>query len=382
MQDQPRTAVSGPMEIRRSHVNACRPRPDFPGPTSCRDHHLSAHTATIFRRDVMDNFNEQSSKGLPRSSTAPQHSHSQSHSHFGHHKSRHRHGPLARSTISNTLPQLKSPFDFDSYNPLKRNHLTSANESRFASKESVALKPQTSEPTPPQKTVTQADVDAERSLRSAREDDVQATLRCLDSAAHDATRRLDDTYYALLERLATLRSTVSALQKLYTGIEDGRREFDSQTKELGNKTRGQLDEFGGFEKQEREIEGLVTRLETGRTKAKAVEERLEGVRSRLEKWDEHERKRRKVSRRRWGIFWSVVGFVVTLLLSIVIWKGVQGREQEVITFVNDVTKQVEVGLGMERKARRKNDTVGVKIHGDEKSRRKKEKDWNHVLDEL
>ncbi|GAB7342377.1 hypothetical protein MBLNU457_g0594t1 [Dothideomycetes sp. NU457] len=326
-------------------------------------------------------LNELFSKGLPRSSTAPQHSHSQSHSHFGRHKSRHRHGPLARSTISNTLPQLKSPFDFDSYNPLKRGHLAPSNDtSRFASKESVNPKPQT--PEPPPQTVTQADVDAERSLRSAREDDIQSTLRSLDSAAHDATRRLDDTYYALLERIGTLRSTVSALQKLYTGVEDGRREFESQTKELGEKTRGQLDEFGGFEKQEREIEGLVVRLETGRTKAKAVEERLEGVRSRLEKWDEHEKKRKKVSRRRWGVFWTVVGFVGAVLLTIVIWKGVQGREQEVITFVSDVTKQVEVGLGMERKTRRKNETVGVKIQGDEKTRRKKENAWNHVLDEL
>jgi len=169
---------------------------------------------------------------------------------------------------------------------------------------------------------------------------------------------------------------------LYTGIEDGRREFESLTKELGNKTHGQLDDFGGFEKQEQEIEGLVTRLEAGRTKAKAVEDRLEGVRGRLEKWEEHERERKKVRRRRWGIFWSVIGFVVALLLSIVIWKGVQGREQEVITFVSDVTKQVEVGLGMERKARRRNETVGVRIQGDEKSRRKKENDWEHVLDEF
>jgi len=324
----------------------------------------------------MEFTGEHTSKGLPRSSTAPQHSHSHSH-HIHRHKSRHRHGPLARSTISNTvLPQLKTPFDLDSYNPLKRNHFTSSTDSnRFNSKESVNPKPQNSIPQP---AITQADVDAERSLRSAQEDDIQSTLRSLDTAAHDATRRLDDTYYALLERLGTLRSTVSALQKLYNGVEDGRKEFESQTKEFGNKITGQLDEFVGFQGQEQEIGGLVVRLEKGRMKAKEVEKRLEGVRGRLEKWEEREKEDTKVRKRRWGIFWTVVGLVVGLLLAIVIWKGIQGRKQEVISFVGDVTKQVEVGLGMERK-RKRNESLGIRVEGGGSQR---EEDWKHVLDEL
>jgi len=201
----------------------------------------------------------------------------------------------------------------------------------------------------------------------------------LDGAAHDATRRLDDTYYALLERLGTLRSTVSALQKLYNGIEHGRKEFEGQTKELGSRTKGQLDEFGGFQAQGREIDGLVARLEKGRMKAKEVEKRLEGIRGRLEKWDERERENTKVRKRRWGIFWTVIGLLVGLLLAIAIWKGIQGREQEVINFVGDVTKQVEVGFGMERKARKRNETLGIRVEG---SQGHKEEDWKHVLDEL
>jgi len=66
-----------------------------------------------------------------------------------------------------------------------------------------------------------------------------------------------------------------------------------------------------------------------------------------------------------------------------VWKGVRGREDEVVGLVGDAKKMVEVvaGMGRDRGERIFNDTIGVHIEPVE-AVEEREEEWKHVLDEL
>lgn len=100
------------------------------------------------------------------------------------------------------------------------------------------------------------------------------------------TRRLDDTYYSILEKVSGLHNTIDGLQELSTLTKKLGDEFTSDADELVDEVNNSLDSIGDFESQARLLEEFEARIVTGKEKAARLNERLEAARKRV---DERER---------------------------------------------------------------------------------------------
>ncbi|KAF2225449.1 hypothetical protein BDZ85DRAFT_316637 [Elsinoe ampelina] len=109
-----------------------------------------------------------------------------------------------------------------------------------------------------------------------------ASLASLNAKAHASTRRLDEVYYALLTRASALQDLVSRLRQLHSTMETGRAEFVAKAGEMEDASEEAVASWDGFGGREREVRGLVGRLEEARGRGRRVEERLVGLRERVE----------------------------------------------------------------------------------------------------
>lgn len=100
------------------------------------------------------------------------------------------------------------------------------------------------------------------------------------------TRRLDDTYYSILEKVSGLHNTIDGLQELSMLTKKLGDEFTSDADELVDEVNNSLDSIGDFESQARLLEEFEARIVTGKEKAARLNERLEAARKRV---DERER---------------------------------------------------------------------------------------------
>jgi chromosome segregation ATPase len=98
----------------------------------------------------------------------------------------------------------------------------------------------------------------------------------------DSTRKLDDIYYNILERLAGLQSTISSLQELSGHTKELRQNFDKEAEEVQNDITEQVDSFGGFEGQRSRINSLQSRIKESKSTTGSLTERLEAARDRVQ----------------------------------------------------------------------------------------------------
>ena len=112
--------------------------------------------------------------------------------------------------------------------------------------------------------------------------DLRTSLQTLSDASLQTSRRLDDTYYSLLERLAQCRQTINGLQELSNLTQELHHNFQNDTQELVEDIEGQFEGFGGFEAQQEQVGALEERLQKGREKADRLGERLDEARRRVE----------------------------------------------------------------------------------------------------
>ena len=96
------------------------------------------------------------------------------------------------------------------------------------------------------------------------------------------SRRLDDTYYSILEKVAVLRQTIGSLQELSNLTKELHENFRSDTAELAEEVQGQIEGFNSFNAQQELIQALETRIKAGREKADVLNARLEDTRQRVE----------------------------------------------------------------------------------------------------
>lgn len=319
---------------------------------------------------------------LNRAGTAPQR----------HVQRRHRRTSTARAAIQSAV-QLQSPFSFDSYNPLRRtdkdkehSHRPHLHIRHTADKVDPRIQQaQASAPevlTPVKKSVTTSDLAHVRSLRAKHTSEVSNALELLSKEAHNATRRLDDTYYSLLEKENYLRSTLGSLQRLTEAVKQDRTQFGHDTENLGRKLNGQLSSYGNFETQEQSIEELVKRLRSGKERSQELEDRLEKCRTRLEAYEAGEKEAARVRRRRWGMFWTALGSIIAIFVAILVWRNLRGKQTKVLeTMVQGARRLGEIVVfGGERNR----SDIGIHLEGQGSSRvaEKRAAEWKHVLDEL
>jgi chromosome segregation ATPase len=98
----------------------------------------------------------------------------------------------------------------------------------------------------------------------------------------ESTRRLDDSYYSILERLSSLQSAIGSLQDLSSHTKELRATFETEAKEVQDEVRHQIETFGGFEQQKARIQSLESRLQSSKAMTEVLSERLQTARSRAQ----------------------------------------------------------------------------------------------------
>ena len=146
-----------------------------------------------------------------------------------------------------------------------------------------------------------------RSLRSS--------LSSIATLSTEITRRLDYTYYNLLEKLASLQSTVTSFQELSDLTSQLQTDFENETSHLDSDSRKQIEELKGTDSQLKRIEAIETRMKAGRDKVDKLEKRLHVVRDKIDGWERREGEWQARVSRRLRILWAVMGTLFIMFLA-------------------------------------------------------------------
>ena len=111
---------------------------------------------------------------------------------------------------------------------------------------------------------------------------LRSTLQDLSDQSLKTSRRLDDTYYSLLEKISGLRQTLGNLQDLAALTKELHDNFDADTKEITEEIRSQYEGFGDFKRQREQVTELEARIRAGREKADSLNARLMDAKKRVE----------------------------------------------------------------------------------------------------
>jgi predicted RNase H-like nuclease (RuvC/YqgF family) len=112
--------------------------------------------------------------------------------------------------------------------------------------------------------------------------DLRLALQSLSDQSLADSRRLDDTYYFILEKVSILRQTISSLQELSGLTKELHDNFESGAEELVDDIKGQVESSENFETQQKQIAALEERLKAGKEKADALTARLAEAKERVD----------------------------------------------------------------------------------------------------
>ncbi|CAG8953840.1 hypothetical protein HYFRA_00006732 [Hymenoscyphus fraxineus] len=136
----------------------------------------------------------------------------------------------------------------------------------------------------------------------------------LNTLSNNTTMRLDNTYYAVLEKLSVLQNTITSMKELATMTRNLNEEFKAESEEVVNEVRGQLEAFEGFESQEKKISGLQERVREGREKIEILGGRVEVIRLRVESWEKRDSEWKERTRRRLRLLWAIISVAAVMFL--------------------------------------------------------------------
>ncbi|KAG5945087.1 hypothetical protein E4U53_006762 [Claviceps sorghi] len=153
---------------------------------------------------------------------------------------------------------------------------------------------------------------------SLRTDGLKHSLMELNSFSTTMTKRLDDTYYSVLERMSTLANTVAVLRDLARASRDICETFDKDTRDLESDIIRQLSTAGQFEEKQRRIAALQKRICESRDKIAALASRVDAVQKSVERWEQADKRWQERTRKRLKIIWSATMVLVLLVIAFVI----------------------------------------------------------------
>ncbi|EAA64096.1 hypothetical protein AN8882.2 [Aspergillus nidulans FGSC A4] len=162
------------------------------------------------------------------------------------------------------------------------------------------------------------DLQRVRDLRSRGEQYLRSALSAVGTLATDITRRLDYTYYGLLEKIAALTMTIVSLQELSDTTSKLFDDFQQETTGLEHDIRKQIGDLHEFQPQVQRIEALEERMRASKTRAKALSNRLDAMRSEIERWDKREMEWQMRTNQRLRIFWGIITSVILAALVFII----------------------------------------------------------------
>lgn len=139
------------------------------------------------------------------------------------------------------------------------------------------------------------------------------------------TRRLDYTYYSLLEHISVLATLTSSLANLSSTTSQRHEQFSKETSSLAQTFSARISGVDRtFGAQAARIGALETRLQEGRIRVGKLDQRLEGVRARVEGWRRSETQWQGRARRRLRMLWAGMGSLLSVFVVLLLvrhWPG-------------------------------------------------------------
>jgi hypothetical protein len=166
--------------------------------------------------------------------------------------------------------------------------------------------------------------------------ELRNALSSLNTLSSHVTRRLDITYYSVLEKLGVLQNTIASLTELAQMTRLLNEEFGTESEKVVKDIGASLDGFHGFTTQQRQIEELSERVKAGRDKVNTLRTRVDLVRDRVEGWERAEGEWQDRTRKRMRVLWILmsVAAAVFVALSIFRYTPVGSPGLEILTRLN------------------------------------------------
>lgn len=167
-----------------------------------------------------------------------------------------------------------------------------------------------------------ADIEMRQAELQIAQEELRARLADVGRQSGEIGRRLEYTYYSLLEKLGSLVGTIQSFQSLSEQTRQLIENFEEKTGELDGELKGKVGGLrGSLERGEERVAGLEGRCERAGKKARELQTRLENVRTIVENWEEREEK----ATRTWWMVWGMVlwgTLALCLLVGVVLmYKG-------------------------------------------------------------
>lgn len=177
--------------------------------------------------------------------------------------------------------------------------------------------PLSSAATPERKSLRHEDPVVERAKALATARALKAVAEDFTSLSMDASRRLDETYTSISDKLDTLQRTVADLQELTGMWREGKTTFAQDTRDLVDDANNQIEPLGTYEPQRARIESLQSRIHDGRERIHDLSHRVEVVRERIDGWERADREWQERTRRRLKTVWIIIA--VMALAFLLLW---------------------------------------------------------------
>ncbi|KAJ6035804.1 hypothetical protein N7540_000083 [Penicillium herquei] len=163
------------------------------------------------------------------------------------------------------------------------------------------------------------DLEQVKKRRKQGEQYLRSVLNSVGTRATDVTRRLDYTYYSLLEKITALNSTIASFQDLSDSASTLLNDFERETAGLDQGIRKQINDLRGFEPQIQKADALEKRMKLGRERVQDLGQRLKNIRSQIDHWEQRESEWQSRVSRRLRIFWATVtGAILVLIMALII----------------------------------------------------------------
>lgn len=158
---------------------------------------------------------------------------------------------------------------------------------------------------------------------------LKQSLVQLHTFSTTATRRLDETYYAVLEKTSALQNTVAALKDLAEASKEIYQTFEKDSGGLEQDIVHQINGLGSFKEQEDKIDSLQDRIHSGRSRIQTLSGRVDAVRNRVEAWERADQRWQEKTRRRLKVIWSTMLMLILAVVFLFVGFNYVGNESPV-----------------------------------------------------
>lgn len=174
--------------------------------------------------------------------------------------------------------------------------------------------------------VSQKDVDKIRRTNAEAEEELHTRLATVNKTSMDITRRLDYTYYNLLEKVGNLVAIVQSFHSLSSQTKNLIDSFAKEASMLETDVKTKVETSKtSFDEREVRVRRLEERGARANAKARDLGARLENARQQVEAWEKKEGAERRRRSWFWRSTWTVLSVVLVVIFLGLTWRKWQSE---------------------------------------------------------